>query len=1107
MKKQLLTIRMLLVVAMLCLGVNVTWADPTTIYERGYTTDWSDADLTDWVAGGTYSRTESSIDGGFKVYATASTETYEFTKTFSAKNNTILTLNLQWYANNPNGNSQYSYITFGDIRIRFSSQGGNMWIKFGDEDEQQLITSAGTGLRGATWNVILVVNQYLHSVRYSIASTKYNSGTAITGTGSSTATFSSIKLGYKGGYNYDYDQSIKSIKITENTKATVTTEYVDGSGNKLKADVVEEKDFNTSFTPTYDATINTEFKKYTYASGGGAATVTDDVTRSIVYNTAWQAAYADYTIHVAEDYEIESASVSNWSTNTSGRYTPIISTADGNKFMTVNQDQRGNNGCTVTGTLFNGAVSSGNDFTLVFDVKLAAASDRASDITTFTINDAANNAAILKFTASATGSTIWNINESTTQTVTMGTGDWYTAKLVRIGTSTTLKIIKKSDSSVAFAEAVISNLSETGGLGKMSLVTARYNANLSMDNILVRDVAVGDLTLSTAPTISSTDNKTYVDGSLEITLACETAGASIRYTTDGTDPTSSSTLYSAPFDITETTTVKAIAIKDYAMSAVTSATYTKVYDLANVTGAETWDWSKTDLNIQLTGDNLSSLKDTHFVLKNIEFFSSGTEIPAAFGDAQKLSVKGEWAFRSAYKCFQGSEIKFTTEVAGKLSVDFSNTGSNSDRYLTVNGENTSYKSGNTSSVSATSIPVAAGEVIIGSSANYLRFYKVTFTPYTEVELAILDCKTYETSEDFATYIDGGTYASAAEVYAAHTAWQVENGTPSKAILDNTVTSADHWSGDAGTLSEGADYAGAPDTYYLSRENNSYNVNQIVYQLPAGVYRASAWTYSSAAKWRKIYVSKVPAQGSWTDLIYPETSDEGWVELSGEFTLTEPANIAFGLYADAQTGRTAGFDNWTLTKIESVSATIGSTGYTTFASSYPLDLSNLPDGITAYTASVVGESEVTFTPATTAVAAGTGLLLNGTADTSYDIPVVASGEIISGNKMVGCPAATDLTPSESYYVLVNNNGTAEFRPLSGTYTNNKVTIPAGKAYLDVNAGTARALSIALDNEEVTGINNVQGSGVKTQSYYNLNGQRVAQPTKGLYIINGRKVVVK
>lgn len=230
-------------------------------------------------------------------------------------------------------------------------------------------------------------------------------------------------------------------------------------------------------------------------------------------------------------------------------------------------------------------------------------------------------------------------------------------------------------------------------------------------------------------------------------------------------------------------------------------------------------------------------------------------------------------------------------------------------------------------------------------------------------------------------------------------------------------------------------------------------------------------------------------------------------------INQPINAGDQLYFYNDNGSNA--SKWALDYVilrnipATITATIGSTGYTTFASSYPLDLSNLPDGITAYTASVVGESEVTFTPATTAVAAGTGLLLKGTADTSYDIPVVASGETISGNKMVGCPTATDLTtPSESYYVLVNNDGTAEFRPLTGSYTNDKVTIPAGKAYLDVNAGTAaRALSIALDNGEVTGINTIQKSEFKVQGCYNLNGQRVAQPTKGLYIIDGRKVVVK
>jgi len=52
-------------------------------------------------------------------------------------------------------------------------------------------------------------------------------------------------------------------------------------------------------------------------------------------------------------------------------------------------------------------------------------------------------------------------------------------------------------------------------------------------------------------------------------------GASIHYTVDGSTPTAESTQYSEPLTFTETTTLKAIAIKDGVSSAVTSRTYTK----------------------------------------------------------------------------------------------------------------------------------------------------------------------------------------------------------------------------------------------------------------------------------------------------------------------------------------------------------------------------------------------------------------------------------------------------------------------------------------------------------------------------------------------------
>ena len=53
------------------------------------------------------------------------------------------------------------------------------------------------------------------------------------------------------------------------------------------------------------------------------------------------------------------------------------------------------------------------------------------------------------------------------------------------------------------------------------------------------------------------------------------AGATIRYTTDGSVPTSSSTQYTEAITLSDTTTVKAIAIVDGVSSSVTSRTFTK----------------------------------------------------------------------------------------------------------------------------------------------------------------------------------------------------------------------------------------------------------------------------------------------------------------------------------------------------------------------------------------------------------------------------------------------------------------------------------------------------------------------------------------------------
>ena len=68
--------------------------------------------------------------------------------------------------------------------------------------------------------------------------------------------------------------------------------------------------------------------------------------------------------------------------------------------------------------------------------------------------------------------------------------------------------------------------------------------------------------------------ETQFEESTQVSMSAE-AGATIHYTLDGSTPTAESTLYEGPITLSETTTVKAIAIKDGVSSSVTSRTYTK----------------------------------------------------------------------------------------------------------------------------------------------------------------------------------------------------------------------------------------------------------------------------------------------------------------------------------------------------------------------------------------------------------------------------------------------------------------------------------------------------------------------------------------------------
>ncbi len=165
-------------------------------------------------------------------------------------------------------------------------------------------------------------------------------------------------------------------------------------------------------------------------------------------------------------------------------------------------------------------------------------------------------------------------------------------------------------------------------------------------------------------------------------------------------------------------------------------------------------------------------------------------------------------------------------------------------------------------------------------------------------------------------------------------------------------------------------------------------------------------------------------------------------------------------------------------------------YNTYIPAKALDFSSV-DGIKAYYVTAVTATEATITETTT-VAAGEGIILKGTAEAEYEVPV-ASGEVAKNDdnllKTEGI-AVNDYILYDGKFVLCSDGELAD-----------------GKAYLPASAFTAGAkiINIVFGGES-TGINEVQKSEADG-AIYNLSGMRVSKTQKGVYIMNGRKVIVK
>ena len=195
---------------------------------------------------------------------------------------------------------------------------------------------------------------------------------------------------------------------------------------------------------------------------------------------------------------------------------------------------------------------------------------------------------------------------------------------------------------------------------------------------------------------------------------------------------------------------------------------------------------------------------------------------------------------------------------------------------------------------------------------------------------------------------------------------------------------------------------------------------------------------------------------------------------------------------------------------SIKITMNSIGIMSFSCLENLDFTNV-SGLRAYVAlsDADGNGNITLTR-TYRPTSLTGMVLCGEPSTTYVVPTINSNmQNYQNNRLHHVIEATEVDKTDGYwthYILAKKNGNVGFYPLSG-----KGTLKPYSAYLQLHKDAgSRGLVLNFEEEGTpTGVGHTEitESTEMSDAIYDLQGRRIEKPKKGLYIVNGRKVMIK
>lgn len=197
------------------------------------------------------------------------------------------------------------------------------------------------------------------------------------------------------------------------------------------------------------------------------------------------------------------------------------------------------------------------------------------------------------------------------------------------------------------------------------------------------------------------------------------------------------------------------------------------------------------------------------------------------------------------------------------------------------------------------------------------------------------------------------------------------------------------------------------------------------------------------------------------------------------------------------------DYFTIKEVTEIPVSIGAAGYSTVA--FPVAVT-IPEGVTAYKVTEETAEKMMLAPVTGTVKAGTALIIEGT-EGSHNFAIAAEADAaeVTGNLLTGATVRRQGFSAGGFYALASDDNGGVCFKINGEEV---TAVPAGKAFFVPTSGSSnKAFYFDFGDETVTGIDAVEALPA-TDALYNISGQRVVAPTRGIYVkANGQKVFIK